>query len=107
MNAPWHGNVCVCIYAYVYDLAEYWNKMTQMPFVFACWVSKTKLDRAFRKQFNIALKYGIDNIDDAIFEKQTLYSNVNYKYYLNKKISYNLNTDKKRALKFFLERIKF
>ena len=94
-------------YAYVYDLAEYWNKMTQMPFVFACWVSRTKLDRAFQKEFNIALKYGIDNIDDAIFEKQTLYSNVNYKDYLNKKISYNLNTDKKRALTFFLERIKF
>lgn len=76
-------------YAYVYDLAEYWNKMTQMPFVFACWVSKTKLDKAFQKEFNIALKYGIDNIDDAIFEKQTLYSNINYKDYLNKKISYN------------------
>ena len=94
-------------YTYVYDLAEYWNKMTQMPFVFACWVSKTKLDKDFQKEFNIALKYGIDNIDDAIFEKQTLYSNINYKDYLNKKISYNLNTDKKRALTFFLERIKF
>ena len=94
-------------YTYVYDLAEYWNKMTQMPFVFACWVSRTKLDRAFQKEFNIALKYGIDNIDDAIFEKQTLYSNINYKDYLNKKISYNFNTDKKRALTLFLERIKF
>lgn len=94
-------------YTYVYDLAEYWNKMTQMPFVFACWVSKTKLDKAFQKEFNIALKYVIDNIDDAIFKKQTLYSNINYKDYLNKKISYNLNTDKKRALTFFLERIKF
>lgn len=81
--------------------------LNSMPFVFACWVSKTNLDRAFQKEFNIALKYGIDNIDDAIFEKQTLYSNVNYKDYLNKKISYNLNTDKKRALTFFLERIKF
>ena len=94
-------------YSYVYDLAEYWSKMTKMPFVFACWVSRIKLDKAFQKEFNIALKYGIDNIDDAIFEKQTLYSNINYKDYLNKKISYNLNKDKKRALAFFLERIKF
>ena len=52
-----------------------------------------------------ALKYGVDNIDNAIFQEQISSFNINYKDYLNKKISYNFNEDKKRALAFFLEKI--
>ena len=92
-------------YAYIYDLAESWNTMTGMPFVFACWVSRINLDSIFQKEFNVALKYGVDNIDNAIFQEQISSSNINYKDYLNKKISYDFNEDKKRALAFFLERI--
>ena len=79
--------------------------MTGMPFVFACWVSRINLDSIFQKEFNVALKYGVDNIDNAIFQEQISSSNINYKDYLNKKISYDFNEDKKRALAFFLERI--
>ena len=92
-------------YAYTYDLAESWKKMTGMPFVFACWVSRINLDSIFQKEFNFALKYGVDNIDNAIFQEQISSANINYKDYLNKKISYDFNEDKKRALAFFLERI--
>ena len=73
--------------------------------VFACWVSRINLDSIFQKEFNVALKYGVDNIDNAIFQEQISSSNINYKDYLNKKISYDFNEDKKRALAFFLERI--
>jgi chorismate dehydratase len=79
--------------------------MTGMPFVFACWVSRINLDSIFQKEFNVALKYGIDNIDNAIFQEQISSAKINYKDYLNKKISYDFNEDKKRALAFFLERI--
>ena len=34
-------------FKYVYDLSEKWKKSTELPFVFACWVSNKELDGAF------------------------------------------------------------
>ncbi len=93
-------------YAYAFDLSEEWQKFTQLPFVFACWVSNKPLAPAFISEFNKALKYGIDNRDQLI--KELLLVSV-YKTdinrYLTHSINYSYDSAKKRALALFLERM--
>jgi chorismate dehydratase len=89
-----------------YDLAEEWQKYTGLPFVFACWVSNSELDPEFITEFNAALKYGIDHIKEAVIEKPNNTKGFDALDYLENKISYNLDTDKRKALSTFLELMK-
>lgn len=91
---------------YQYDLAEEWQKYTELPFVFACWVSNVKLEESFIREFNNALSYGINHIDEAVLEKPNNTKGFNALDYLKNKISYNLNSEKKKALELFLELMK-
>jgi len=90
-------------FKYQYDLAEEWNKYTSLPFVFACWVANKKLPDDFKKKFNEAARYGIENRKNLIKE---LKSNGNYQTdisnYLNNCISYNLDEVKRKAMTRFL-----
>jgi chorismate dehydratase len=90
-------------YSYVYDLAEEWQKFTQLPFVFACWVANKKLPESFTFDFNKALKSGLDNRQKLITEiKAAKTYNTDVETYLNKSISYDLDRSKKQALELFL-----
>ncbi|MCK4662155.1 MAG: menaquinone biosynthesis protein [Bacteroidales bacterium] len=88
---------------YVYDLAEQWIKYTQLPFVFACWISNKKINSDFINNFNLSLDYGINNldkvIDDYLCSENKL--NVNIKEYLTKNISYKLDNKKREGMKLF------
>ena len=53
-------------FKYVYDLSEAWLEMTGLPFVFACWVSNTDLNKEFIEKFNSTLASGVENIDAVI-----------------------------------------
>ncbi|MDP1745674.1 MAG: menaquinone biosynthesis protein [Bacteroidota bacterium] len=90
-------------YPYSYDLAEEWQKFTQLPFVFACWVANKKLPDHFISEFNQALKYGIDNRTKLIAELvgQNTYS-TDIAAYLNINIKYDYDSSKEKALKLFL-----
>ncbi|MES2395498.1 MAG: menaquinone biosynthesis protein [Bacteroidota bacterium] len=93
-------------YPYSYDLAEEWQKFTQLPFVFACWVANKKLPDHFISEFNQALKYGIDNRTKLIAELvgQKTYP-TNIENYLNINIKYDYDSSKEKALKLFLDYI--
>lgn len=93
-------------YPYSYDLAQEWQKFTQLPFVFACWVANKKLPDQFISEFNQALKYGIDNRAKLIAElaEQNAYS-TDIAAYLNINIKYDYNSSKEKALKLFLDYI--
>jgi len=95
-------------YKYEYDLAEEWQKFTSLPFVFAAWVSTEKLSAEFIKEFNAVLKFGVDNILKAVDEGLNIknLSKTQTIEYLTKRIDYNLNADKKKALNLFLAYIK-
>ncbi len=95
-------------YKYEYDLAEEWKKFTGLPFVFAAWVSTEKLPAEFIQEFNSVLKFGIDNILDAIDEDNSMkdLSKPQATEYLTKRIDYNLNSEKRKALELFLSYIK-
>jgi chorismate dehydratase len=93
-------------YQYQYDLAEEWQKFTGLPFVFACWVSREKMDAEFINEFNKSLKFGLDHIKDAVIENPNNTIGFDAYDYLKNKISYTLDNDKKIALDKFLSYLK-
>lgn len=92
-------------FKFVYDLSGEWNKFTDLPFVFACWISNRKLDDDFLEIFNKALSFGLDNIN-TILDQESGNGIVNKsqleKYYKNN-ISYMLSESKFKSLKLFLK----
>ena len=91
---------------FIYDLSTIWKEMTGLPFVFAAWVSNTKLPQDFIDAFNRALKTGFSNIDKAFALEGDSYPNCeNPKDYLNNKISYSLDAEKQKGMELFLRKI--
>jgi len=92
-------------YTFSYDLAEEWYKMTNLPFVFACWVSNKKLSDTFIEDFNNACAFGLNNIDEVIknYSNQNIISSQKLKQYFSESISYNLDEEKKKGLNLFLK----
>ncbi len=89
-------------YAYVYDLAEEWQKFTGLPFVFAAWVANKPIPHEFMDEFNQALKYGLDHRSELLKELPTR-PDFDLEDYLMHKLNFDLTEDKKKALRLFLE----
>lgn len=93
-------------YAYSYDLSLIWKEMTGLPFVFAVWVSNTKLSYDFINSFNKALKTGLMNIEKSIYKEIHNYPSCESpENYLNHKISYELDSAKKDGMELFLKKL--
>jgi chorismate dehydratase len=91
-------------YKYQYDLAEEWYKFTNLPFAFACWVSNKELPSSFIKELNIALSYGLNHIQESIsLAKNNLVKEKQLLKYLSDDIDYNLDNDKRKSIKLFLD----
>lgn len=87
------------------DLAGAWKEFSGLPFVFACWTANKKLDDDFLADFNNALVPGVTDIDAVVekFGKTGRIRDGELKQYLTENIDYNLNDDKRKGLKLFLE----
>jgi chorismate dehydratase len=87
------------------DLAKAWKDYTGLPFVFACWTANKVLKEEFIEDFNKALMPGIKNIDAVVdeFGKTGAIRGHDLKSYLTDNIDYNLDDDKRKAMKLFLE----
>ena len=91
---------------FIYDLSAIWTEMTGLPFVFAAWVSNSQLSQDFINAFNKALEKGLTNIDRALAFEVDSYPNCkNPEDYLNNKISYILDSEKKKGMELFLRKI--
>ena len=94
-------------YAYIYDLSVIWKEMTGLPFVFAAWVANKKLPQNFISNFNTVLEKGLSDIDRALALEGDNYPNcTNPEDYLNNKISYNLDSEKKKGMELFLKKVR-
>lgn len=92
-------------YFFKYDLSYFWHKMTGLPFVFAVWASNTDISKDAMIDFNASLKYGVENINQAIDSQyKGDYDKLLISRYLNKKISYNLDDEKIKAMNLFLDK---
>tara|TARA_B100000700_G_C14938138_1_gene805411 strand:- start:463 stop:1206 length:744 start_codon:yes stop_codon:yes gene_type:complete len=93
-------------YKYQYDLSDIWKKMTGLPFVFACWISNKKIDKDFLKKLNSALRFGLLDIEKSVeIEKHNFPYCQNPNDYLNNKISYILDNNKRAGMNLFLSKI--
>lgn len=92
-------------FKYVYDLAEEWQKMTGLPFMFAAWISNKPIPQEFVDQFNISLKYGLDHRPELLRDLPKR-DDFDLEDYLMHKLDFTLTEDKKKALYLFLDYIK-
>jgi len=92
-------------YEYVFDLSEEWYKMTRLPFVFATWIANKPIESEFVEQFNSALKFGLDNINNVVneFNENFPDSPIDLKNYLTKNIDFYLDEKKKESIKVFYD----
>ncbi len=92
-------------FPYEYDLSDEWKKYTGLPFVFACWVSNKPLPANFVTDFNLALQLGVKNIETVVKQNPSIIKGFDAFDYLQNKISYTFDEDKKTALNKFLSLI--
>jgi len=92
-------------YAFVYDLAEEWQKFTGLPFVFAAWIANKPIPKEFMDEFNVALKFGLDHRAELLKELPAR-PDFDLEDYLMRKLNFDLTEDKKKALNLFLDYIR-
>ncbi|GAA4913649.1 menaquinone biosynthesis protein [Mucilaginibacter defluvii] len=92
-------------YPYAYDLAEEWQKFTGLPFVFAAWIANKPMSADFVKEFNKALKFGLEN-RLSLFKVLPHRNDFDIEDYLLNKIDYDLTDKKREALFLFLDLIR-
>lgn len=90
------------------DLAEEWKEQTGLPFVFACWVSNCDLEADFLKDFNNALKSGVENIGKVskAFAGNGVINETDLKEYLTINIDFKFDIEKKKGMDLFLKLLK-
>jgi chorismate dehydratase len=90
-------------FPYVYDLSVAWQEMTGLSFVFAAWVSRTRLPDDFITAFNLALKTGIEAIPKLKLLLPSPDPSFDLEQYFTDYISYDLDDAKREGLAKFLE----
>jgi chorismate dehydratase len=90
-------------FEYTYDLAENWQRFSNLPFVFAAWVANKNLPANFLDCFEQSLRYGISQRNNEAKRWQANFPEFDVAHYFNKAISYDFDKDKKAGLKLFLE----
>ena len=85
---------------YAYDLAAEWQNFTSLPFAFAVWAANKPLSEEFIKQFNIALRFGLDNRFEVI--KDLPLNGFDLRDYFENKLDFDLDDKKREAIDKFL-----
>ena len=91
-------------YKYAYDLAKEWQNFTSLPFAFAVWAANKPVGEEFVREFNIALKHGLDNRIEVI--KDQPINGFDFRDYLQNKLDFNLDDKKRQAIDKFHDFIK-
>ena len=86
-------------FAYRYDLAQVWNEMTGLPFVFAVWVSLKPMDEKQISTFSGFIQKGLEKIDEIATAYENKFPGIR-KYYKDN-ISYRLSDKHREGLNLF------
>ena len=93
-------------FAYRYDLAEAWKKMTGLPFAFAVWVTAKPLPNHWEDQFNEAFKTGLEQVHKIVPFYENQFPDFDIQTYLTNTIQFNFSKEKARALDLFLSKMR-
>ena len=88
-------------FEYVYDLAEAWRENTNLPFVFAAWVTNQSLEADFVDEFNNTIAESLGHIPEVI--ENNPFSAYNLHTYYHENIQYTLNEEKQKGMTLFLK----
>lgn len=91
------------LYSSKVDLAEDWQTLTSLPFVFAAWVARTPKGKASAQDLERALKFGVENREKSIPHDEHYARNISY---LTKNIEFEFTDAKKQAVELFLKKIR-
>ncbi len=91
-------------YKTVLDLGYYWKEYTGLPFVFAAWIANKTLSSEFIKEFNQALKLGLEHIPEVIKSMPSPLA-IDLNDYFYHKLQFDLDDLKREAINLFLEKI--
>lgn len=91
------------ISAYCYDLGTAWKAHTGLPFVFAAWIANKPLGEDFEDAFNRVNAYGVSHVKEVVAENPYEVYDLNKYYTVN--ISYQLDEEKRKGLKLFLDKL--
>jgi chorismate dehydratase len=85
----------------IWDLGEAWHDLTKLPFVYAVWALKRKIDNyVLRRKLSEARDFGLDTLDHII-STRTEYDRDFRQDYLGWHIHYHLGADEKQGLAKF------
>ena len=90
-------------FPFVYDLAEAWQKMTNLPFVFAAWVANKTFPETFISSFNLSIKDSLAQVDTII--ESIDFPDYDLNVYFKENIDYILDDKKRKGLNLFLSKI--
>ncbi len=88
---------------YIFDLAEAWQTMTRLPFVFAAWVANKQLSSTFITSFNKATGAGLQQIDKIVATLNFPAYDMHQYYHNN--IDYYLDEQKRAAIQLYLSKM--
>lgn len=86
---------------YIYDLAEAWQEMTGLPFVFAAWVANKELPASFISNFNKTTGKGLKHIEEIVAGIN--FPEYDLQQYYTKNINYKLDEQKDAAMHLFFQ----
>ncbi|AEA34531.1 protein of unknown function DUF178 [Hippea maritima DSM 10411] len=87
----------------VLDLAVEWYNFTNLPFVFAVWITNRMIDDEVKEKFYLSKDMGKRMINDICSEFSHLIDKKSCRDYLTKNLSYDLTEDKKEAIEVFFD----
>lgn len=93
-------------FKFIYDLSEEWHKFTNLPFVFAVWISNKELKKSeLYRLFKESLEYGIGHLKESVEEYKNIISipQTEALDYLQNYICYPIGAEEIKAIDLFRE----
>ncbi len=91
---------------YVYDLAEEWYKFSNLPSVYAVWVTNGKADENYIAELKKVLEQGVINRQAIATENAHLFNYFDLVKYLCENISYRIEKDEVKSMDLFFKLLK-
>ncbi|MET3114057.1 chorismate dehydratase [Pedobacter sp. CG_S7] len=88
-------------YAFSYDMGEEWMNFTGLPFLYAAWIANKVIPEYFIKEFDEALRSGLDHRKELLKELPEV-EQFDMEDYLMNKLNFELTDQKREAMNLFL-----